>query len=91
MKNNAKRKTSTEEAEAMRWYAREQLDALPGLAIYGTMALVVQLLRSVKERCAQEAQEPGPPDASICPDDTRQVEPGEQDGASFLDKSTELC
>jgi hypothetical protein len=61
------------------------------LSAFSTMALVVQLLRSVKERCAQEAGEEVPPDASISPDDTRQVEPSEQDGESFLDKSTELC
>ena len=55
------------------------------LSAFSTMALIVQLLRSVKERCAQEARELVPPD------DTGQVEPCEQDGESFLDKSGQSC
>jgi hypothetical protein len=61
------------------------------LSAFSTMALVVQLLRSVKERCAKEMREGRPPDASIPSDEARQLKPGEQDGEGILDKSDQSC
>lgn len=63
----------------------------PDLSPFGTMALVVQLLRSVKERCTQEAQVRVLPDVSILASEAKQTEPSKNNDENFLDKSAEPC
>lgn len=64
-----------------------KLTTTPRLSAFSTMALVVQLLRSVKERCAQEAQDEEPRDIPAPIDEAGQAKSGEQDGQNFLDRS----
>jgi hypothetical protein len=59
------------------------------LHAFGTMALVVQLLRSVKERCAQETEGRGTLDATAPVDEMPEV--GSEQAERALDKPEDQC